>query len=469
MTQDERFEREVAAVVREGAPAVAPPALRRRVESSMRLATTGGWARRRATLFAAAAGVIVLLVAAAIVAPRLVPEVPGATKPGSSLPATGIHSPSATAPPAATVPPIAEPITDPGQVQIGELLTAIDGWVHNTDGHLFLTHSGGAAWRDVTPSGITSDILRPFFVDPIHGWLSEYDENADTGLVLWRTTDAGVTWSRFVVPDVQAVNWDLVFLTPMVGWLASDPGGQKPKPELRWTDDGGSTWSAPINLTAATGIDTLQGLTFADREHGFLTGDDLFRWTRDGGMTWSDVILPPDLPAVATEDGDLLRFAPPRFVDARHGFLVVDVIAPDGTFRTRLIYVTVTGGVPLGDPPLLSGFGWRLALRDDLRRQWAFVDEGTWIGIDGEQVWATRDGGATFDVQGSVGLPTPLDRAWMTFVDPEHAWGAAVRGGCPAGSFGCFRGPELFATPDGGRTWTRLGDCIFVCPSGEPR
>ena len=63
------------------------------------------------------------------------------------------------------------------------------------------------------------------------------------GLILWRTADAGVSWSRLVFPDVHGANWDLVFLDPSVGWLATDPGGQHPKPELRWTDDGGATWS----------------------------------------------------------------------------------------------------------------------------------------------------------------------------------------------------------------------------------
>jgi photosystem II stability/assembly factor-like uncharacterized protein len=461
MTRDERFEpdpafeRDLASVVRDGAPEGAPPALRGRVESSLRSASAGGWRRRRISVLGAAAGVVVLLVATVIVAPRLVPVPPGATPTGSSPAGTGIQSPSTTTPAPATAPPLAEPIADPGEVQTGQLLTATDGWVHNTGGHVFLTHSGGAAWREITPAGLRTETPLPFFVDPIHGWIGEYADRATPGLVVWRTSDAGVTWSTSDLPDVRVGNLDLVFLTPMVGWLAGDPGGQAPKPELRWTSDGGATWSAPIDLADATGLATLPLLAFADPQHGALTADGVVRATSDGGRSWVDVDL-PGLPSIAP--GSFLGFGLPVFVDQQHGFLTVSITNADLTPLTRLVFATETAGA-----------SWHLALQDDRMRSWAFLSESTWIAVEEGRVWTTRDGGVTFDDRSSSGLPTPLDRAYMTFVDPLHGWAQAVRGGCPSGNYGCpVRGPEMFATSDGGQTWTRIGDCIFLCAEPKP-
>ena len=65
---------------------------------------------------------------------------------------------------------------------------------------------------------------------------------------------------------------------------------------------------------------------------------------------------------------------------------------------------------------------------DELRRSWAFLDALHWIGTDGQQVWTTADGGATFTVEPSTGLPLPLAGADMHFVDGEHAWASAVEG-----------------------------------------
>jgi photosystem II stability/assembly factor-like uncharacterized protein len=456
MTHNDRFESHVAAAVRADAPDVAPTALRRRVESSLRAAQARG-SGRRAPAFAIAAGVIVLLVALAVGAPWLARVGPGATQTGSAQTGAGTHSPSVTTPPISASLPLDEPISDPGQVQAGQLITAGDGWVVNTDSRLFLTHSGGAAWRDVTPPGLEPDVtLNPSFVDPMHGWVGEANDPTGAGVVVWRTTDAGVTWSRAVLPDVQTANWALVFQSPLVGWLATDPGGQHPKPELRWTDDGGVTWSGPIDLAAATGLPVLPELAFADREHGALTADGIVRATSDGGRRWIDASI-PDLPSIATEGGNVVRFGLPTFVDPEHGFLTISVAKSDATPLTKLVFATATAGA-----------SWHLALQDDLDRSWAFVSESTWIGLADGKVWTTRDGGATFGLHTSGGLPTPLDRAYVTFVDPLHGWGQAVRGGCLPGSFGCLRGPELFATSDGGQTWTRVGDCIFLCGSPKP-
>ena len=211
-----------------------------------------------------------------------------------------------------------------------------------------------------------------------------------------------------------------------------------------------------MDLAASTGLATLPELAFADREHGALTADRIVRVTSDGGRTWSDASV-PDLPAIATEGGHVLRYHLPTFVDKVHGFLAITVTQADAIPVADLVYATSTAGA-----------SWRLALQDDLQRHWAFVDERTWIGVGNGQLWTTRDGGSTFEEHSSIGLPMPLGRAYLTFVDATHGWGAAVRGNCLPGRFCSIEGPELFATSDGGQTWTRIGDCIFTCSSPKP-
>ena len=457
MTDDDRFERDLAAVVRAGAPELAPPALRERVAASVR--SNPRQPARRAPMFAVLAAAIVLIAVGLVGAPWLRGPSPGATQLGTVAAGYGSAPPTTAGVASPTARPIAEPILDPGQVQVGRLLTPSDGWVQNTDNHVYLTQSSGATWREITPTGTTANTrLQPYFLDPAHGWIGVWDDTATAGLVLWRTTDGALNWSRSVLPDVNAVNWDLGFLTPTVGWLASDPGGGAPKPELRWTSDGGATWSDPIDLAGATGLATLGHLAFADREHGVISDGAGVRATRDGGRTWSTVTL-PDLPKVASGSAYLLDDGPATFVDASHGFLVVDVTALDYSVQARLMYATATAGAD-----------WRLVLRDDLRRDWAFVDPLDWIGLGDGQVWTTHDGGVTFSVQGTSGLPSPYQGAQTVFVDQRNGWGAIEEGApCSVDGFGCpVRGPALFATSDGGQIWRRIGDCIFACESPKP-
>ncbi len=465
MTDDERFERDLASVVREAAPVSAPSSLRRRVDAAM--ARPAASASRRWSPVLAATAAAAILLAVALVGPQLV-HPPGQSA-GSSAVTTGDASPRASisqvsVPPASTNPSavtLPEPVTHPGNVQIGSLLTPADGYVVNTDGRLLVTHSGGAAWRDVTPSDTVTEQLSPFFLDPTHGWVSGFDRNGDPGLHIWRTTDAGLTWTHTVVMGVREGNWALEFLSPAIGWLATDPGGgQRPQPELRWTSDGGATWSSPVHLTAATGVPTLGTLTFVNSNLGFLADKTIFRRTTDGGRSWTEVEIAPQTVPIRP-DPPTFGFGSPSFFDDLHGLVEVDVREHDGSVMSASIFRTDDAGA-----------SWSLVLRDDLHRSWMFIDAEHWIAVDGTTVWTASGAGQTITSATSTGLPRPLGLATGTFVDPLHGWVSAVTE-CPPGRFCALIANQLYKTSDGGRTWTTVGDCdtkggVFACASAAP-
>jgi len=397
MPNGDRFEQELARVVRDGAPDTAPSELRDRVAMVMAAQPVMPNRRGSSWLLGAAAGVVVL-VAVTLALPRLAPP-PGATSPGSAtaptLGATAIGSPLATLPTATGT--TDEPIVYTGFVQLGTLLSPQDGVVMNVDGRVLITASGGRTWRDITPDRANADRTRFFFLDPQHGWITSYDDTATDGLVIWRTDDGGRFWTAAAIATLRSVNWDLVMLSPTVGYLASDPGGQDPKPELRWTDDGGVTWTDPIDLAAATGIPTLGTVDFLDRSNGVMTGDNVFLHTSDGGRTWS-------APKVNNTDEEIVsgtpRYGAVQVIDDTTAFVVIDWLYGDGVTLGQTVIETFNGGAD-----------WVARYGDARRRSWAFIDATNWIATDGKLMWSTNDGGSGWGGSSSYGLPLELDFA----------------------------------------------------------
>ena len=121
-------------------------------------------------------------------------------------------------------------------------------------GQIYHTGNGGQTWQlqfEYSASGF-SDIS---FVDAMHGWVSGWSD----GLV--RTTDGGAQWDLMPSPE-----WGLrgiEFLDTLNGWAFSGWSGESFR-----TTDGGNTWER-----FETGVDvSLEGMTFADFNHGWLVG-----------------------------------------------------------------------------------------------------------------------------------------------------------------------------------------------------
>jgi len=67
------------------------------------------------------------------------------------------------------------------------------GFAWTGDGRLLVT-AGGSSWRDVTPPRLRGTIADTAFLDRAHGWVKTSDCVGSTGVVVYRTRDAGASW-----------------------------------------------------------------------------------------------------------------------------------------------------------------------------------------------------------------------------------------------------------------------------------
>lgn len=190
---------------------------------------------------------------------------------------------------------------------------------------------------------------------------------------------------------------------------------------------------------------TMFGLSFPDRDHGFVVGQGgMILATSDGGTTWVHQ---------SSGTGEILRDV--SFVDPLHGFVVGTGAFDTGEpSRDGSILATVDGGrtwtprpapaidtFPGGGPGRVDG----QPLKYWTFRSVAFTDtqHGVVVG-DGGAILTTSDAGATWSWRGDrrYGFVTGV-----SFADPSH--GQVVAWSGPAGG-------DLFVsltTSDGGVTW----------------
>jgi photosystem II stability/assembly factor-like uncharacterized protein len=265
-----------------------------------------------------------------------------------------------------------------------------------------------------------------------------------------------------------AIVHDIAFPTALVGYAAAELG------QLWKTTDGGEHWDRIMNLGFPY---YWYGVSALDAEHVVISGFDnqnssgILRWSDDGGDTWSDDI-------VLTDRGWSLRV---RFADASNG-LVMDLVNFDAA---NAAHYTTDGGAtdadwtPLVVDPDGGWFGNQFSLLPSGHArasgitycdsanggaEWScgppvdsvfdgpvfFYDEmAGWVG-GGEispdvagWVHRTADGGTTWSER-TLDSPWPIRE--ILFVTPEMGWAAG--GNIYSGAGG------LYFSNDGGKTWT---------------
>ena len=292
----------------------------------------------------------------------------------------------------------------------GLSLTRPDG---SSSGQLLATSDGGRSWR--TQASTPVGVVQVTVVGPADAWaVGACRDNPDCERRLYRSTDAGETWTSAPTD----LSW-ISFIDPLVGWgvTGSSPSIDPGLPGFRRTRDGGATWTTLPSPCAGSTVGPLR--TVSARTAGAslavcaLTagaGGELHAVlaTGDGGAHWTVRASTGD-PVSAKRVGSLLD----------GGYVTGIVEAADGT-----AWMTGDRMVPLASrdggatwQPLALGDGaanlvlaaWPLdgsrgfAVMWDPDRQITLLEATT----DGGQTWVERSHWSVTPVM-SLPATTPI-------------------------------------------------------------
>ena len=381
-----------------------------------------------------------------------------------STPAPMVPTPNV---PTTTAGPASAPSTSAGptplpagpDISFGGLTDPAHGWAVSAD-RLRVTADGGSTWRDVTPPGgfATADadrLLGVDFVDAQHGWIAINEAftsgtDASYGRVdIWRTADAGRTWARTQLPKARfavfgeimpAVQFDFLDATHGFAFQSGNAAKGKNDSDLFWTADGGQTWSA--DRSTGSGSVGIEGsVAFATADDGVIVN----AWhgagvveTHDGGRTWADAVLA----GPAGSPSGQLVFGQPVFLDGRTGLMTFP--RPNDTLGDIPVYRTTDAGSSWSPAATIPAGVAAVS----------FLDPQRWIAVSGTEVFRTTDGGQTWARSRAAGPPGIPDSFLMT--DAQHGSALVAMGVCLDFKSNCSSRTGLYATVDGGSTWTQL-------------
>lgn len=363
------------------------------------------------------------------------------------------------------------------------------GIQHNTGGQSSTLVTTG---NQLATTTLTGDLTELHMINATVGWAVSWDL-AGTGnsYHILRTTDAGVHWKvvlqctstqgagkGFIVGCVTDFNSASVatVLAPEF-----DSATQESQSRIFHTSDGGQTWQSSV--VKARYIET--PAVFVDAQHGWFLATDhfpgydpgsayigkeiaLYR-TVDGGNTWQRIASGPATSQLPGTSDDAYGIPPltaatrMQFVTARTGWLVGSSFHSDQS-EFSWLYVTHDAGVTwhqvaISFPPqsLLLWSPQFFTQQDGLLP--AFTSGPAPQYTRGTTLYATRDGGETW-----TGTSVPFDVTNGKFLDMNNAWASAVNG----------NDKTFYTTSDGWQHWTKghmdvtfntISGFSFVSPS----
>ncbi|MBS1724047.1 MAG: hypothetical protein JSS66_13965 [Armatimonadetes bacterium] len=270
---------------------------------------------------------------------------------------------------------------------------------------------------------------------------------------LFRTDDAGLTWTKIALPgDPSAPVYNVTFINASIG-IACGNSAQGSQDIYR-TTDGGASWSLVPNFPLGG---SWYHQDYVSQSVGFMGSNGALVRTMDSGQSWPLRSAYPTCPVIYGMD----------FLDANNGFVAGYQVSSNtgGVFKTTdgganwtLVFsgscndvVSPAPGVLVADSGTLiyrstnGGVDWSLASASVFTglMDMDVVDSNVLVGVSaGGDIWRSPDRGSTWARMriGEGDLPGNWS---VDFRDALHGVVAGVQN-------------LLYETRDGGMTWTRL-------------
>ncbi len=348
------------------------------------------------------------------------------------------------------------------------MLTPRIGWAVAVDKNGFplavvRTTDGGREWRTAGPPGLRGQPLRAAFYGAREAWVTWSSPGSRGRPVTYRTTDGGRTWARMGSIPIAAIGASAPdMVTGQLGWVTAGLGiaaGSSGIAILR-TVDGGERWRL-VELTTGTGgqapgaipfgCDKGNAAVFSGARTGWVAGScaggrPAFWVSRDGGRSWRYQPLPRRSDTGMLADCQCF-LTTPVFTSPEDGALwATDMPGPPA--RAAAAYLTRDGG-RTWRPVRLPGHRVPLLTPDFVDGQRGFVIGGRLTqGLRPPRdvrLYATADGGATWTSRSASPL---LPQATLDFVTPAVGFATVI-------SYGPLRS-YLLQTRNGGAAWTSV-------------
>ncbi len=166
------------------------------------------------------------------------------------------------------------------------------GLLFTDSAKIFKTSNGGDAWQEIlfpltVPDSVYIWTQRAFntvsFSTPNIGFAGGniYSPSGLHAGILYKTTDAGNTWTPVSIPNLKTVE-KIYFIDSLHGFIGTNG-------KIYKTSNGGTSWSSIYEMQYLSFND----FTFINKDTGFVETNGLMR-TFDGGTTWT-VLSTPDL------------------------------------------------------------------------------------------------------------------------------------------------------------------------------
>ncbi len=349
------------------------------------------------------------------------------------------------------------------------MVSASVGWAL-TGGAVLRTVDGGRTWTNVTPMSLlkTAHFVNlannprdreAAFLNASTAWVVQFPTSAAnayrgvaTGAVVYRTTDAGRSWSASSIRTTNEGGY-LDVLNSSVGWLLTYGGAAAGSEgaDLWSTADGGRTWQKaasadPVPHTASVGtlpfLGDKYGVLFTSAADGWVgvsdpkVGQATVYWTNSAGQRW--MAAHPPVPS-AYASCNAFTGAPAG------GWLVLPVNLECGMPGPVIVFdrsedagETWTPGTALVST---TGDGW----------VYSFANFSVGLASDGKHLYRTSDGGGAWTrVNNAPTLAEAVAKGIVVELDmstPTVGWALVQEP----------RGVELLATTDAGQAWTNVG------------